>query len=111
MQAFTGNELKFPGKVMPLTIPQGQFAHGHAMARANGFQTDIAGKMRLQHRPFHGRAAYWVRPIKHQRQQLVLRGRFQTEEHGADERVIAAADILQVDDQGIQATQPVQDSV
>jgi hypothetical protein len=81
------------------------FARGEAMPGGDGPQAHERFEPRMHHATFHRGAADGVRPVEHKEPQLVPRRRPHGEAHGGEVRVVAAADVLHVEDERVEAPQ------
>ena len=82
--------------------PVAEFAHGHAVAHGHGAGADEALPAFAQREAFD-RAARRVGPVQHPHRLAVLCGGFQHVAQRGDEGVDAAAEVLQVDQQHVEA--------
>ena len=79
-----------------------QLAHRHAVAHRDGVLPDERLEASRQERAFHCEATDRIRPIAHDDRHAVLAARDEAVGHGVDEGVDARADVLQIDDQGVE---------
>ncbi len=66
---------------------------------------DERSVVRVEHRPFRRHAIDWVWPIQHSDGDALLLARAHAQIHRPDKRVIARADILQIDKKNIEPVQ------
>ena len=83
----------------------GQFTNRQAMPQRKCVSTDKAFPARIEHRPFDANTADGIGPIEYDHRNIDFTRRFEDEFERADERVKAAADILNVVHDGIEAFQ------
>ncbi len=74
-------------------------AHGE---RVHAYERGIC---RVQHVPLNREAPDRVRPIQHHEGDLLLAGRLHRERHGGDIRVVAGADVLDIEQQDLDSLQ------
>ncbi len=91
---------------VPLLPVEGrQFADGEAVADGHVVHAAETPEAGAKRRPFDVAPADRVRPVEDEEAELRLRGGLHAEEHGGLVRVVARADVLDVEDQRIEPAQ------
>src|SRR5687767_4849624 len=79
----------------------GDLADGHAMPGGEGVQPDKALEARLQHGPLYLRATDRIGPVQHRDWYAQRLASLHTERHAPDERVVAGADVGDIDHEAL----------
>ena len=84
---------------------RGDFADRHAVTDRERIEADEGRVRGIRHVAFHARAAERIRPVEHDDFDPCRRRRSHHERRRPDERVVARADILEVDDHRVDLAQ------
>ena len=103
--AAAGDHREREVEVALLPVKGRQFADGQAVADGHVVHAAETSEAGAKRRPFHVAPADRVRPVENEEAELRARGGLHAEEHGGLVRVIARADVLDVEDQRVEPAQ------
>src|SRR5450631_4515628 len=84
---------------------RGQFAQSHAMPQGNVKASGEGVEIGIEQGAFDMSTSDWIGTVQYEKRKMISGGFFHTVQHCAGVRVKARADVLNVEDQGIDVAQ------